>query len=93
VDERLDVTLTHNSVIVKHIQLGEQFSNIAGDLLIDRKGRVQIVVNSVHSFYINVHELPVPLLQAISKQIEKKGALGIVSTIQKKLDQVVKSRR
>jgi len=87
------VALTHNSVIVKHIQLGEQFSNISGDLLIDRKGRVQIVVNSSHSFYINVHELPVSLLQAISTQIEKKGATGIVSTIQKKLDQVVTSRR
>jgi hypothetical protein len=78
---------------VKHIQLGEHFSNISGDLLIDRKGHVQIVVNRVHSFYVNVHELPVPLLQAISKQIEKKGAIGIISTIQKKLDQVVKSRR
>lgn len=89
----MDVILTHNSVIVKHIQLGEHFSNISGDLLIDRKGQVQIVVNSVHSFYVNVHELPVPLLQAISKQIEKKGATGIISTIQKKLDQVVKSRR
>ena len=89
----MDVTLTHNSVIVKHVQLGEQFSNISGDLLIGRKGRVQIVVNSGHSFYINVHELPVPLVQAISKQITKTGATGIVSTIQKKLDQVVKSRR
>jgi hypothetical protein len=84
----LEVTLTHHSVIVKEVQLSEKSSNPSGDLIIDRHGRVQFRINSSHSFYIDIHELPITLLQEISQQIQNKDVTRITH---EKINRVTRS--
>lgn len=83
--------ITHNSIIVKGIQLEEGFSNIYGDLIINRKGRVQISSNEKHAFYTVLRELPPNILLEILKQIEDRESSRIVNTLIEKIERAALS--
>ena len=85
----MDTILTHNSVIVKDVQFGENFSNITGYLIIDKKGRVQIRIDENHSFYTDLHHVPPRILLNISDYMNTRVFTQILKRIKYKIDRVV----
>lgn len=84
----MEVTLTHNSVIAKDVQFGENFSNITGDLIIDKKGRVQIIIDENHSFYTDLHHVPPRILFDISDYMKNREDTRMLKEIKNKIDRV-----
>jgi hypothetical protein len=81
----MEITIRHNSVYLRNVDLGESFSNIMADLIVDKLGRVKVETESKHSFYTDLDNLPLELLQAISKVLKKEAKNRILTKIEERV--------
>lgn len=86
----MEISLRHNSVYLRNIDLGENFSNIMADLIVDKLGRVKVKTGSKHLFYMDLDKLPPEVLQGISEVLKKEVKNRILIKIEKKVRRSMK---
>ena len=85
----MEITITHHSVIVKDIQLSETFSSVGGDLILDKKGHVKVIIDKNHFFYVDLHAISPTILSDISDYLKGRDHTRILKAIKYKIDRVL----
>ena len=83
-----DIAIRHNSVHVKNVNLGKHFSNMVGELIVDRFGRVKVIVGSTFFLYTDLQCLPPTILGSISERLQEEATNRILLNIQKRIDAI-----
>ena len=69
----MEIIIGHSSVYLKNTNLGKGFSDLMADLTVDNYSRVKVKTKSNLSFYTDLDHLPMGILDATSKRLEKKA--------------------
>ena len=86
----MEISIRHNRVHLRNADLGENFSNIMTDLILDKLGRVKVKTGSNNFFYMDLDKLPIEVLQAISEVLKKEVKNRILIKIEKKVRRSMK---
>ena len=84
----MEIVVKHNSVYLKRVNLGRNFSSMIADVIIDRLGRVKVYTESelkTPSFYTDLYHLPPEVLTVISKKLENEAENKILTKIDKRI--------
>jgi hypothetical protein len=88
----MDMVVRNNSVDLKDVNLGGNFSNIVADLTIDKYGQVKVHINSGLIIRTSINSLPSVILSAVSEKLGKVEKNRIQEEIKKRIDTVYENR-
>ena len=80
----MEITVRHNRVYLKNVDLGETFSNMVSNLIVDKLGRVKVETGSKHSFYTDLDNLTLNVLQAIFEVLQEEENNNILKKIEER---------
>ncbi len=67
----MKISIRYNNVHVKDVDLGENFSNMKGDVTIDKLGKVTVLTKSKKPFDTDLSLLPILILHEIDEILKK----------------------
>ena len=88
----MEIVVKDNSVHLKNVNLGNNFSNIVADLIIGKYGQVKVQLNSGLSINTGMSSLPSATLRLVSDELEKMEKNKIQKEIKKKIDTLYRNR-
>ncbi|MDQ1280429.1 MAG: hypothetical protein QG670_1692 [Thermoproteota archaeon] len=80
----MDITIGYNNICLKNANLGKSFEDMKADLIIDKYGRVKVIMTKT-SFSTGLDNLPYEMLSAISKVLESGAKNKILERIEEKV--------
>lgn len=80
----MEIIIRHNSIYLKNANLGKGFSDMTTDLIIDKYGRVKVFMSKL-SFLTDLDRLPIEILDAVSKRLEKEAGNRILERIKERI--------
>ena len=80
----MEIIIRHNGVYLKNANLGKGFAGMTADLVLNKYGRVT-VVGSKLSFLTDLNRIPVEILDAVTKSLEKEAGNRILEKIKEKI--------
>ena len=87
----MEILIGQTGVYLKDANLGESFSDMMTDLIVDRFGRVKVYIGSTLSFYTDLNHLPSEILMAVSKGLGMSVSNRILTSIQKRITALLES--
>jgi len=85
----MKIIIRHNRVHIKKAHLGIKFSNITGDISIEKQGRVQISARPNWFFYTDLKNIPQNILQNVSQKLKNEATNLSLMIIAKKINRVI----
>jgi hypothetical protein len=71
----LRVSVQHNRVVLRDVDLGERFADLHADVAVDKYGRVQLLTEKM-KFYCSLDSLGNDVLEAIRDILSKDESLA-----------------
>ncbi|UCH02066.1 MAG: hypothetical protein JSV20_09710, partial [Candidatus Bathyarchaeota archaeon] len=81
--------IRHNRVHIEKADLGIKFSNITGDIIVEKQGRVKICAGSDWFFYTDLKNIPQKILQSVSETLKSEATNQSVMIIAEKINKVI----
>jgi hypothetical protein len=85
----MKIIIRHNRVYIKKAHLGIKFSNITGDMSIEKQGRVHISARPNWFFYTDLKNIPQNILQNVSQKLKNEANNLSLMIIAKKINKII----
>lgn len=88
----MEILIGQTCVYLKDVNLGESFSDMTADLMVDRFGKVRVYRESTLSFFTDLNHLPSEILMAASDGLGLRARPSPLTRIRQRITALLEAR-